>query len=96
MNLNRKVALLLLEIFGVVLAGCGLVTTLSFVVAKTPQEAVLAGGPQMPSSWEVGVLNHGSYYEWYSISQHPFLFVLSVAGLISGFAIIGYIRRTPR
>ena len=54
----------------------------SFLVAVTPAEAVARGGPGMPSDWEAGVLNHGSYYEWYTISGHPFLFGISVFFLV--------------
>ena len=55
----------------------------SFVVAVTPAEAASKGGPSMPLEWEAGVLNHGEYYEWYTISRHPVAFGLSVAALVA-------------
>jgi hypothetical protein len=40
----------------------------------------------MPSHWEAGVCTHGKYFEWYLIRNHPFLFVLSLAGFVAGVA----------
>lgn len=47
---------------------------MSFANAVTPEQAALKDGPLMPSTWEAGVMNHGEYYQWYTISKHPVFF----------------------
>src|SRR5687768_12678081 len=68
-----------------------IMAVLSFLAAETPSGAIASGHPPMPSHWEAGVFNHGSYYPWYTISGHPFLFVLSVGSLISSAAALNYV-----
>ena len=81
------------EMLVVGLFGLSIIAVLSFLVAQTPSEAITAGRPPMPPDWEAGVFNHGSYYPWYTIRSHPFLFALSVGSLISSFAVLTYITK---
>ena len=87
-------SLLLLEVLGILLLPIGGLTTWSFVVAKTPAEVAKEGGPPMPSDWEAGVFNHGAYYRWCTIANHPMLFGLSVAAIAAGCALIICVNRT--
>ena len=79
------------EMLTVGLVFMSIMAVMSLLVAQTPSEAIAAGDPPMPSHWEAGVFNHGSYYQWYTISGHPFLFALSVGSLISSFAAFTYV-----
>lgn len=63
-----------------------------FVVAETPQEAALQG-KSMPANWSAGVpWRGGGYTEWYTISDAPFLFALTLAMVISflTFMVVGH------
>lgn len=53
----------------------------SFEHAMTPEEAAALGYPLMPSDWEAGVRNHGEYYRWFKIENHPFFYYGSYATL---------------
>jgi hypothetical protein len=64
-------------------------------MAETPEEAVKKGWAQMPQTWEAGVYSHGFYIQWLSLSKHPFLFALSVAGIAISGAIIYYLDKRP-
>jgi hypothetical protein len=59
----------------------------SFLAAITPEEARSNGMP-LPAGWTAGVMNHGSYYSWWTISENPCLFGLSVAVLIASVLFI--------
>lgn len=65
------------------LFGSTIVTTGSFIVALTPEQALRKGYPPIPAHWEAAVMNKGSYYQWLTIWDHPFLFALSLLSLIA-------------
>jgi hypothetical protein len=88
-----RILRLLGEALAIALLGASIIAVLSFLAAKTPEQAISAGHPPMPPTWEAGVLNHGSYYQWYTISAHPFLFALSVGSLIVSAGLVTYITR---
>jgi hypothetical protein len=54
--------------------------TMSFIAAKTPEQATAQGTP-LPEGWTAGVMNHGAWYRWWTIQQSPALFGVSVFGL---------------
>lgn len=58
------------------------VSLISFFFAITPEEALEQGLQPIPVGWEAGVPNHGSYYRWFTIAEHPILFGVSLLGLI--------------
>ena len=84
---------LIIRIFGVTLTGCSILSTICFLFAETPEEAVKKGLAYMPLTWEAGVFNHGSYVQWLSLSKHPFLFALSIACIAIGGATIYYLDK---
>lgn len=59
-------------------------SVISFLNAVTPEEA----GKHVPAHWSAGVRNHGVYYEWYTISDRPVLFVVSCIGLASSVSCL--------
>ena len=59
----------------------------SFLFAVTPAEAAARGDGTMPSDWEAGVLNHGQYYRWYTISGRPAFFAASLATLLVALGV---------
>ena len=67
----KRVGLYVLEALCFIPLLAAFFSIVSFMAAKTPAEVVASGGPPLPATWEVGVPNHGSYYEWYAISNHP-------------------------
>lgn len=42
----------------------------------------------MPADWEAGVMNHGSYYQWFTVSDQPILFMLSVALFFGAWLLV--------
>jgi hypothetical protein len=52
----------------------------SFVAAE-PASVIRANDYDIPPDWTAGVMNHGSYYRWYTIKERPALFALSVVVL---------------
>lgn len=42
----------------------------------------------IPATWSAGVMNHGRYFEWYAIYDHPFWFAGSVLGLAASAALV--------
>src|SRR5713226_3219236 len=83
----------LVEAAGVTLFALGMLSTMAFLSAETPAEAAHRGLAKMPSECEAGFLNHGVYTCWYTISDHLFLFVVSLAVLLAGGAIIVWAQR---
>src|SRR5262245_22902219 len=53
-------------------------SAVSFMNAISSEQAQAEGLP-LPSGWSAGVMNHGSYYRWWTISERPFLFAVSVS-----------------
>jgi hypothetical protein len=60
-----------------------LFSTMSFVAAETPEQAVAHGTP-LPEGWTAGVMNHGTWYRWWTIQENPALFGASVFLLVAG------------
>jgi hypothetical protein len=73
-----------LEALGLALALCGFLSTAAFLSSAIPAEAARHSSIKIPAECEAVVLNHGHYLCWYTISNHPFLFCLSVASLVAG------------
>jgi hypothetical protein len=69
---------------------------MNFFVADTPAEALAKRGVRLPPGWEAGVMNHGSYFEWYTISGHPFGFTGAVLWLAGSVALLTYLRKRLR
>ena len=88
----KRALRLVLEVIVVAAFAGAIISTLSFLAAETPQEAAQKGLTKMPATWEAGVYNHGTYYEWYSIKEHPFLFSASIAGIITFGFVITYTK----
>gem|GEM_PF-5494288 len=59
----------------------------SFLDAVTPEQANANNLP-LPTGWTAGVMNHGSYYHWWTIQERPILFALSVFLLVSAMTFI--------
>ena len=78
----------LLQIFASFLLFFLFFCLVNFFAAVTPEEALRRGYQPIPSGWEAGVMNHGKYYEWYSIQNHPLLFLTCLLGFIILFAFI--------
>jgi hypothetical protein len=73
--------------------GSGILTTLCFIGAVTPEQGLQKGYPPMPAHWEAGFWNHGSYVQWPDMWKHPFLFALSVSGLLIGAFGLQWVQR---
>jgi len=92
-QLVGRLLFFLMEIVGVGLFGLGIVSTLAFLSADTPSEAVQRGLAKIPNGCEAGYYNHGAYLCWFTIRDHVFLFSISVAALLVGGAIIAWAQR---
>jgi hypothetical protein len=71
----------------VLMCFCGLPSffaVVSFTQAEPSSIVRARHGVDIPSHWTAVVWNHGSYYRWYTIKDHPRLFALSVLGLVAG------------
>jgi hypothetical protein len=80
---------ILLEGVGVTLFGCGILATLLFFSTESRVELADRGSTaKIPEQCEAAFWNHGGYACWYTISDHPFWFALSVAALVGGAAIM--------
>jgi hypothetical protein len=64
-----------------------LFSTVSFVDAITPEQANADNMP-LPSGWTAGVMNHGSYYKWWTIQQRPILFGVSLFILVAALLFV--------
>jgi hypothetical protein len=83
----------LAELSLALLFGSGILTTMCFIGAVTPEQGLRKGYPPMPAHWEAGFWNHGSYVQWLNIWEHPFLFALSVSSLIIGAFGLQWVQR---
>jgi hypothetical protein len=88
----QKFLLLIAEILNLVLLAFFGISVMSFFAAITPAQAEYSHQLKMPASWEAGVLDHGSYYQWITIAGHPLLFVASLLGLALSFFGIAQFR----
>jgi hypothetical protein len=64
------------QVFVFFISMLAFLSTESFTSAVTPQQARAANRP-LPPGWTAGVMNHGSYYNWWTIDQRPALYWLS-------------------
>jgi hypothetical protein len=89
---------LLIEVSGVTLFAIGTLLTFASLDAETPAQALLRGIAKIPAGCEAGFLNHGSYFCWFTVKDHPFVLVLSVATLVVGAVLMvwGYRRFSLR
>jgi hypothetical protein len=62
-------------------------STMSFIQAVTPEQARTDGKP-LPSGWSAGVMNHGSYYQWWTIQENPLVFGISVLCLVTSVLFV--------
>jgi hypothetical protein len=69
----------------------GFFWVMNFFVADTPSEALAKWHRALPPGWEAGVMNHGEYFRWYTVSGHPLAFagaLLWLGGSIGGFGYL--------
>jgi hypothetical protein len=92
-NPAKLLLFLLVEGAGVILFASGVLSTLAFLSTETPAEAAHRLFAKMPSECEAGFLNHGAYTCWYTISDHPLLFALSLTAMLVGGAIMVWAQR---
>jgi hypothetical protein len=74
----------------------GFFWVMNFLVADTPAEALAKWSISLPPNWEAGVMNHGKYFEWYTISAHPFAFVGAVFWLAASASVVVYLHKRSR
>ena len=65
--------------------------TVSFYVAES-RDQIIKKGYNIPHTWEAGVMNHGDYYEWYLMSEHPYYFMLSIGTFATVLFFLLYMR----
>ena len=92
-NLAKRLLFLLVEGAGVTLLASGVLSTLAFLATETPAEAARRPFAKMPSECEAGFFNHGAYTCWYTMSDHPFLFTLSLTAVLAGGAIMVWAQK---
>src|SRR5712692_3547581 len=90
---NQKLIFLLVEGVGATLFISGVLSILAFLATETPAEAARRTIAKMPSQCEAGFFNHGTYTCWYTISDHPFFFALSLFAVLAGGAIMVWAQR---
>jgi hypothetical protein len=56
--------------------------------ALTPAQALQAGEPPLPAGWEAGYWSHGEWVQWYSLEQHPLIFIALICSLLLGVALV--------
>jgi apolipoprotein N-acyltransferase len=59
------------------------VCTMNFIAAVTPEQALREHHKPLPPGWTAGVMNHGSYFRWWTIGESPVVFSLSAIGLVA-------------
>jgi hypothetical protein len=62
-------------------------STVSFFNAVTRSQARANNFP-LPAGWTAGVMNHGSYYQWWTIHERPVLFGVSIFCLVASMLFI--------
>jgi len=60
----------------------GFFVSISFLAAK-PVKNLDLQGKALPNGWEAAVPNHGGYYEWVLVANHPILFAAGLALLLA-------------
>jgi hypothetical protein len=86
-SLRKHPVLAVFQVVAFLIALPAFFSTMSFVGAVTPEQARADGLP-LPPGWKAGVMNHGSYYLWWTIQERPFLFGISVFFLVTGLLFI--------
>ncbi len=79
---HRKLKLAQLLVFLATMAA--FVATANFMAAVTPDQALAEYKQPLPAGWTAGVWNHDHYFRWWTISERPILFGLSVLTLVIG------------
>ena len=74
------------------LAAAGFFATTSFVAAK-PIASLSLQGKALPIGWEAAVPNHGGYYQWYAMANHPALSAFSVLLLALAVLALHHVRK---
>ena len=72
-----------LELASWVLLVSSFASVVSFSAAKPIAELIRLGAAVQPS-WEAAVQNHGKFYQWYLIANHPVAFGASLCALVGG------------
>lgn len=83
------------QIIAVIIMFPAFFATVSFFVAE-PRDQIIKKGYSIPNGWEAGVMNHGEYYEWYSMAEHPYYFMLSIGTLIAVWFFLLYMQIRDR
>jgi hypothetical protein len=86
-SLRRHPVLSAFQVIAFLIALPAFFSTVSFVAAVTPEQA-LADDHPLPAGWSAGVMNHGTYYHWWTIQERPFLFGVSAFLLVTGLLFI--------
>lgn len=86
-ELRKHPALAAVLLVAFVVAIPSFFSTISFVAAVDPEQAIGDGRP-LPPGWSAGVMNHGTYYRWWSIGERPVAFALSVSGLVTSMLLV--------
>jgi hypothetical protein len=86
-SFKKHPMLAMVQIVAAITAFPAFYSTVSFLVTDTSETAMRKGYP-LPKGWTAGVMNHGQYYKWWTISERPLLFALSITLLISALIIL--------
>jgi hypothetical protein len=86
-SLRKHPVLAAVQVIAFLIALPAFFSTVSFMDAVTPEQARADSLP-MPSGWSAGVMNHGSYYQWWTIKDRPFLFGISAFCLVTSMMFV--------
>ena len=71
---------------------CGFFVTASFYAAR-PLASLDLHGKALPANWEAAVPNHGGYYGWYLLTNHPVLFTLGLLLWLVPLVTLNLVRK---
>jgi hypothetical protein len=83
-SIRKHRLLCAVQVFVLLICVPAFMSTVSFSDAVGPQEAVTKYRQPLPPGWTAGVMNHGQYYQWWTIREQPLLFALSASCLVGG------------
>ena len=86
-SLRKHPVLSVVQVIAFFIALPAFFSTVSFINAVTPEQA-RANNLPLPLGWSAGVMNHGSYYQWWTIQERPFLFGFSIFCLVMSLLFI--------
>jgi hypothetical protein len=86
-SLRKHSVLSVFQVVAFLVALPAFFSTMNFTCAVTPEQARADGLP-LPSGWSAGVMNHGSYYHWWTIQERPFLFGVFIVCLVTSLLFI--------